>query len=261
MWAISGGSSAPPVGDRQAAEHPLVDEPQLAALGGARRGRTGPGGAARRGRRAAGRGSGRSCRGGRAARRRCRAAARSTCRGGGRPRSRRPVSAAAKPAGPRGSRRTGRGCSTSTRVDGGADDVALEAGADDLDLGQLGHAGVSSPAGLSRRADDGEVEHAEADRDARRTPSRRRPARLPSWSGRRRCRRGRSPTRTWAVKVFMWSGPSSSMTYSGTPRPCSAESSCREVFQSRPAPSAEAASMQRVEEQVHDAGRRPRSRR
>ena len=31
MWAISGGSSAPPGGDRQPAEHPLVDEPQLAA--------------------------------------------------------------------------------------------------------------------------------------------------------------------------------------------------------------------------------------
>ena len=78
---------------------------------------------------------------------------------------------------------------------------------------------------------------------SRRTPSRRRPARPPSWSGRRRCRRGRSATRTWAVKVFMWSGPSSSMTYSGTPRPCSAASSWREVFQSRPAPSADAASM------------------
>ena len=41
----------------------------------------------------------------------------------------------------------------------------------------------------------------------------------------------------------MWSGPSSSMTYSGTPRPCSAESSWSEVFQSRPAPIAEAASI------------------
>ena len=41
----------------------------------------------------------------------------------------------------------------------------------------------------------------------------------------------------------MWSGPSSSMTYSGTPRPCSAESSWSEVFQSRPAPMAEAASI------------------
>src|ERR671915_267128 len=41
----------------------------------------------------------------------------------------------------------------------------------------------------------------------------------------------------------MWSGPSSSMTYSGTPRPCSAVSSWSEVFQSRPAPIAEAASM------------------
>ena len=32
------------------------------------------------------------------------------------------------------------------RGDGAADDVALEAGADDLDLGQLGHGGSGQPA-------------------------------------------------------------------------------------------------------------------
>src|SRR4051812_16700479 len=43
---------------------------------------------------------------------------------------------------------------------------------------------------------------------------------------------------TWAraVKVFSWSGPVEDITYSGTPRPCSAVSSCRLVFQSSPAP-------------------------
>ncbi len=45
-----------------------------------------------------------------------------------------------------------------------------------------------------------------------------------------------SPTRTWAVKVLAWSGPSSVMTYSGTPELSWAVSSCRLVFQSRPAP-------------------------
>ena len=45
------------------------------------------------------------------------------------------------------------------------------------------------------------------------------------------------------MKVLAWSGPSSWMTYSGTPRLCSAASSWREVFQSRPAPMADAASM------------------
>ena len=54
---------------------------------------------------------------------------------------RRPVSAAAKPAGPRGSRRTGPRVQHLDAVMRGADDVALEAGADDLDLGQLGHGG------------------------------------------------------------------------------------------------------------------------
>ena len=52
----------------------------------------------------------------------------------------------------------------------------------------------------------------------------------------------------------MWSGPSSSMTYSGTPRPCSAASSWSEVFQSRPAPSADGRLDERVEEPVHDLG-------
>ena len=52
------------------------------------------------------------------------------------------------------------------------------------------------------------------------------------------------------MNVLAWSGPSSSMTYSGTPRLCSAASSWREVFQSRAAPSADAASHQRVEQVV-----------
>ena len=73
------------------------------------------------------------------------------------PSIRRPVSAAAKPSGPRGSRRTGRGCSTSTRVMVRADDVPLEAGADDLDLGQLGHQSAASAAAsaAARRAGSG----------------------------------------------------------------------------------------------------------
>ena len=45
------------------------------------------------------------------------------------------------------------------------------------------------------------------------------------------------------MNVFMWSGPSSSMTYWGTPRSCSAQNSWRLVFQSSPAPSAAAAAL------------------
>ena len=118
-----------------------------------RRARTGPAGAARRARRPAGPASGRSCRGGRAGRRRCRAAARGTCRGAGRPRR-----------GARSARRRSRpgraghgvraaGAAPRPRSSGGADDVALQAGADDLDLGQLGHAGQSRSR-LSRRRGD-----------------------------------------------------------------------------------------------------------
>ena len=44
------------------------------------------------------------------------------------------------------------------------------------------------------------------------------------------------PTLATAVKDFAWSGPSSLTAYSGTPRVSDAVSSCREVFQSRPAP-------------------------
>ena len=47
----------------------------------------------------------------------------------------------------------------------------------------------------------------------------------------------RPPTRTVARKNFWWSGPLSSTWYSGTPRKPEAVSSCREVFQSSPAPS------------------------
>ena len=57
--------------------------------------------------------------------------------------NRRPVSAAAKPAGPREVAAHRARVQHLDRLDGAADDVALEAVADDLDLGQLGH-GVSS---------------------------------------------------------------------------------------------------------------------
>ena len=45
-----------------------------------------------------------------------------------------------------------------------------------------------------------------------------------------------SPTWTRAVKCLAWSGPVATTSYSGTPAPVRAPSSCREVFQSRPAP-------------------------
>ena len=44
------------------------------------------------------------------------------------------------------------------------------------------------------------------------------------------------PTTAAAVKIFSWSGPSSVTRYSGTPSAAAAVSSCRLVFQSRPAP-------------------------
>ena len=159
------------------------------------------------------------------------------------------------------SRRTGRGCSTSTGSMVRADDVALEAGADDLDLGELGHGRPASVVEAALRRRSTRRPRRRGRRRSRRTPSRRRPARPPSWSGRRRCRRGCSPTRTCAVKVFMWSGPSSSMTYSGTPRPCSAESSWRRGLPVEAGAERGGGLDQRVEEQVHDLGRRPRSRR
>ena len=62
-----------------------------------------------------------------------------------------PTRAATKPVDPRWSRRTGRGCSTSTDVDGAAEDVALEAGPDDLDLGELGHGSGVGAVGTTDR--------------------------------------------------------------------------------------------------------------
>ena len=152
--------------------------------------------------------------------------ARGTCRGGGRPRS-----------GGRSARRRsrpGRG-GRGAPAAGGAPRPTRWCGRRRGARGRRGRsrpraararcrssAGRSTGAGGDRLGTGGR-----SGRRARRTPSRRRPARPPSWSGRRRCRSGWSPTRTCAVKVFMWSGPSSSMRYSGTPRPCSAESSWR----------------------------------
>ena len=130
-------------GRRSAAPRPVVgdveSEPdaQVALVGRAR---------------APGRAAGRSSRGGRAGRRRCRAAARGTCRAAGPPSNR--------AAGQRGrrsrpgrarSRRTGRGCRTSTDAIGAADHVALEAVADDLDLGQLRHGASGQSAAGGRR--------------------------------------------------------------------------------------------------------------
>ena len=77
--------------------------------------------------------------------------------------------------------------------DRGAEHVALEAGADDLDLGELGHVQRrSSGCRRGRRRPRPAVRRRRATRRSRRTPSRRRPARPPSWSGPRRCRRAAS---------------------------------------------------------------------
>ena len=78
-----------------------------------------------------------------------------------------------------------------------AEHVPLEPGADDLDLGELGHRGTP-PSG--RRGSRGRRPRRRSRsrpgrgrrrgrRRSRRTPSRRPPARPPSWSGRCRCRR------------------------------------------------------------------------
>ena len=166
--------------DREAAEHPLVDEAELRG----RRGRSGPAGGARRGLL-------RSCTSSWPLMPRWPRRASPLSSGSQRylprrraPSNRRPVRAAAKPAGPRGSRRTGRGWRTRDRRDGAADDVAGQAVTDGLDLGELGHgrrlrvSSATSPHGRDR---------------ARRTPSPRRPARPPSWSGRCRCRSAARP--------------------------------------------------------------------
>ena len=67
--------------------------------------------------------------------------------------------------------------------------------------------------------------------------------------------RSRPPTTAVAVNSLRWSGPSSAIRYSGTPRRCAAVSSCRLVFQSRPAPSSGARAQQVVEQPVHQLAR------
>ena len=79
-----------------------------------------------------------------------------------------PVSARAKPSGPRGSRRTGRGWSTSTRVTVAPTTWRSRPRADDLDLGELGHGRSGSALSRRRRLDrghDGRVLDAELGRD------------------------------------------------------------------------------------------------
>ena len=77
-------------------------------------------------------------------------------------------------------------------------------------------------------------------------------ARLPSCCG--RCLRRTAAAHTHAgLERFSWSGPLSANTYSGTPRPRPA-SSCRLVFQSRPAPRAPPRD-QPVEEPVDELAR------
>ena len=78
MWVTSAGSSAPPGRDRQPAEHPLIDEPDL---GPGVETEPHPGVALRRACPDRRPGTGRSCRGAPASRRRRSAAARGTCRG------------------------------------------------------------------------------------------------------------------------------------------------------------------------------------
>ena len=192
MWAISGGSSAPP---SETDSPPNIrwstkrSSPAPVGRRAARAGRSGPAGGARRGAGRLHQRAGRSCRGGRGARRRCRAGSQRYLPRRRAASNRRPVSAAAKPAGPREVTAYGTRVEDLTRLDRAADDVALEAVADDLDLGQLGHRSVGQGQRRRRRR---------ASPRARRTPSPRRPARPPSWSGRRRCRSGcrrRAPAR------------------------------------------------------------------
>ena len=140
-----------------------------------------------------------------------------------------------------------------------------QAGADHLDLGQLGHGRTLACGGVGcvvDRIDDrglggpasiGSCD-AEPCRRSRRTPSPRRPARPPSWSGRCRCRRAGRPTRTWAVNVFMWSGPSSSMTYSGTPEVVLGGELLERGLPVQAGAERGGGLDQRVEEPVHDLG-------
>ena len=100
----------------------------------------------------------------------------------------RPVNPAAKPAGPRGSRRTGRGAAPRPRRWCGRRRGA-RGRADHLDLGQLGHrVRCSASASAAALAAGSGTSRAGAMLAVRRLG---RPARPPSWTGRCRCRRAR----------------------------------------------------------------------
>ena len=107
------------------------------------------------------------------------------------PSIRRPASAAAKPSGPRGSRRTGRGCSTSTRVMVRPTACRSRPTRTTSTSGSSGISPRLRPRHRQPRSQPGRGHRGSA--RARRTPSPPRPARPPSWTGRLRCRRGARP--------------------------------------------------------------------
>ena len=234
MCAISAGSSAPPSADREAAEHPLVDEAQLV---GSVAGGAAPAGGISSGAPAGTTSSWPLM---------PRCASRASPLSSGEPEVLAAPPGRLDAAAGQAGREVGRAADVAAHRRGWqhvdrrrcvADDVGLESAADDLDLGKLRHSGSAVVLGA-------------------RLGRRRRPR-----AAQRVGRLGRlllglllraadavavdacSPTRTRAVNVFLWSGPSSSMRYSGTPRAWSAASSCRLVFQSRPAPIAAAAAI------------------
>ena len=241
----------------QPAERPLVDEPQLGAV--VRRSRTGT----RRccSRRRVGRlrrAAGRSSRGGRAA-------ASPRVEGGSQrylPRRRaaamrRPVEPGGEVGRPGEVAADGRGCEHLDAGDRAADDVGLR-----------GRAGRPRPRAARASARLGSLDAGPASASPGREPGVGARVAGPrglgglllglllAAAGARR-RSTSSPTPTWAVKVFSWSGPSSSMTGTRARRArAAAVSSCRLVFQSRPAPSVAALLDQRVEEPVHERGGR-----
>ena len=217
MWAISGGSSAPPgetesppnirwSTNRSSDRRPPSDR---------RRARTGPAGAARRGRR-------RGCTSSwplipRWAEHRVAAVERQPevlARAGAAPSTTvRPVSRAAKSSAPARWRRTGRGCSTSTASSGAADDVAPRGRA-----GRPRPRAARAPASVLAQLPSGTVavlggDGAVGGLGGLLLGLLLRPAGAVAVEAARRP----APA---AVKVFSWSGPSSSMTYSGTPREC-----------------------------------------
>ena len=261
MWAIRIGQLRTAGADAQAAEHPLVDEAELAALGGT--GQPQPHPQVPLGRRRRGLHQ--------------QLAAHPEVGQQGAPvvEWEPEVLAAAPGAGdptaPEGVGEAGRTAGVvahRTRVqhldvgDRGAHDVTLEAGADDLDLGELGHCasglrGRRLPVGRGARA-PARATRTSASPCSRPSSSRISPYAV--WAAPCSASFLDRPvpwpcsvpaTPTWAVKVFMWSGPSSVMAYSGTPRPCSAASSCRRGLPVQAGAHRGRRLDQRVEETVH----------